>query len=261
MAAFRTTNSSKQAGEAFFWWYSLVWMGVMAAVVQMKVYESFTPTGYIAFATSVAAPCILIPLFFPSKEDRHSPIMSRYVIKANLYIGVLGLLANHFFTHYFYNVLGVKYTGPVAPDATVSFNNVPICMHLMTHPYFCSYHSISTPLLRLVKSYTQRSSQWISMLCYYATVCSMALLTAWLETWTISSFPYYTYPDFDRMLTTGSVFYGLFFLVSFPMFARLDEKMGESWSWQRVVIEALASMMMILTIADVWRLIAESRVI
>ena len=36
-------------------------------------------------------------------------------------------------------------------------------------------------------------------------------------------FPYYTFVDRDRMYTVGSLFYAIYFFVSFPMFYRMDE--------------------------------------
>ncbi len=36
-------------------------------------------------------------------------------------------------------------------------------------------------------------------------------------------FPYYTFIDRGRMYTVGSLFYAIYFFVSFPMFYRIDE--------------------------------------
>lgn len=47
--------------------------------------------------------------------------------------------------------------------------------------------------------------------------------TAYAETLTIAHYPYYTFVDRDRMYTVGSLFYAIYFFVSFPMFFRMDE--------------------------------------
>jgi len=39
-----------------------------------------------------------------------------------------------------------------------------------------------------------------------------------METLSISAFPYYTFADRDYAYTVGSLFYGIYFIVSFPMF-------------------------------------------
>jgi cycloeucalenol cycloisomerase len=36
-------------------------------------------------------------------------------------------------------------------------------------------------------------------------------------------FPYYTFVDRSKMYSVGSLFYAIYFFVSFPMFMRIDE--------------------------------------
>lgn len=38
-----------------------------------------------------------------------------------------------------------------------------------------------------------------------------------------TQYPYYTFVDRDKMYTVGSLFYAIYFFVSFPMFYRMDE--------------------------------------
>jgi hypothetical protein len=38
-----------------------------------------------------------------------------------------------------------------------------------------------------------------------------------------SQYPYYTFVDRSKMYTVGSLFYAIYFFVSFPMFYRMDE--------------------------------------
>ena len=44
-----------------------------------------------------------------------------------------------------------------------------------------------------------------------------------METLTIAHFPYYDFEDRDMAYTVGSAFYGLYFVVSFPVYFALDE--------------------------------------
>ena len=78
-------------------------------------------------------------------------------------------------------------------------------------------------------------------------------VTAFLETWSIQHFPYYDIPDRWAMYVYGSIFYGLYFLVSYPMFYALDER-GNRWSLWRTVVDAMACSMLITTLLDAWRL-------
>lgn len=50
--------------------------------------------------------------------------------------------------------------------------------------------------------------------------------------WTVAlQFPYYTFVDRSKMYSIGSLFYAIYFFVSFPMFMRIDEEAkGRRWS-------------------------------
>lgn len=244
---------SKRFGEKVVLIYTPLWMLCLAAIVKTRWYEAFGPHDYIGVGVAFLLPILLLPLLLRSEKDL--PLHRRYIIKANVYIAILSYIGNHFYTHYFYNVLGMRYTGPLAEG--VQINRVPLSMFLMTHVYFLSYHVLVSPLLRVVRS----ALDWNATAQCVGTaglVVLLAVFTAAAETWTISSFPFYTYPDLYTMLTTGSVFYGIFFVVTFPMFFRLDEDPSSPWPLSRVVVEALAAMMLVLLCADWWRLLVGS---
>jgi cycloeucalenol cycloisomerase len=56
------------------------------------------------------------------------------------------------------------------------------------------------------------------------------------------------------MYVYGSMFYALYFLVSFPLFLRLDEGAEECWSLERATLEGLANCMAITQLLDLWRI-------
>ena len=245
--AWLAESPSKRFGEKAVLVYTPVWMLCMVAIVWTRWYETFGPHEYIGVGVALVTPILLIPLLF---KEKSVPFCSRYIVKANVYIAILSYIGNHFYTHYFYNVLGMRYIGPLAEG--IQINRVPLSMFLMTHVYFISYHVLVNPLLRAVSGALPENRVGQFIVSAIVTVV-LALLTAAGETWTISSFPYYTYPDYYSMMTTGSVFYSLFFVVTFPMFFRIDEE--SCWSLGRTVLEALAAMMMVLVCADWWRLL------
>lgn len=53
-----------------------------------------------------------------------------------------------------------------------------------------------------------------------SVVLGVAYLTAFMEAFTLENFPYYEHTDRWLMYKYGSAFYALYFIVSFPMFAR-----------------------------------------
>ena len=68
-----------------------------------------------------------------------------------------------------------------------------------------------------------------------------------------SQFPYYTIKDRFYMYTIGSVCYGIYFVVSFPMYYRLDEH-GPKWTCSKTAIDSLGSCMLVTIMLDLWRL-------
>ena len=57
------------------------------------------------------------------------------------------------------------------------------------------------------------------------------------------------------MYTVGSLFYAIYFFVSFPMFFRIDEQPGKRrWTAGEAALDALAASMLVTIILDLWRI-------
>lgn len=68
-------------------------------------------------------------------------------------------------------------------------------------------------------------------------------------------YPYYKHEDKTRMYTVGSLFYAIYFWVSFPVFFTLDEgARGKRAPLWRAAWDALASAMLVTIILDLWRI-------
>ena len=251
--SWRAASRSKAYGESFTFYYSIVWISVLAVIVLFGWYKLFSPNDYISVGLGIALPCVFGPLLLASENERKIPLFERYIIKANVFIFIVGYIGNHFYTHYFYDVLGMRYTGPLGPGKGLEINQVPVSMFLCTHPYFMTYHVLVTPILRVIKSFLQVYR--LRHVLFALVVMVIAFCTAFMETWTISGFPYYTYPNLNVMLTKGSAFYGVFFVVTYPWFYFLDEDPKQPWSLGRVIVEALAAMMVVLLAADFVKLL------
>jgi cycloeucalenol cycloisomerase len=187
-------------------------------------------------------------LFFPGKYDRNLPITKRYWFKANIWIGILNFVGNYFWTHYFYNLLGAAYT-----METYRINDVPYLMFFCTQAYFTMYHALTNYIQRCFYHHWPKPS-WGRFIALCILIFALSWVTAFMETWTIQHFPYYTHKNKSMMYTVGSVVYGIYFIVSFPMFFRLDENAGEDWPISKVIIDALGSCMLVTILLDFWRL-------
>ncbi|KAJ3147554.1 Bifunctional protein GlmU [Geranomyces michiganensis] len=245
------SSLSKRRGERFFLVYSLAWVLLIAVIVQKRLYLSFDANCYLLLGLVIFLPAPLVPIFLPALcDDPSVPFRRRYTTKANIWIAVYSFIANYVFTHYFYQVLHVSYTFPAH-----RLNDVPFALYLVTHGYFILYHVVATLAARLLwRVVLSNRASKTNYVIAGAVLLTGSILTAFLETWTIKSFPYYTYPDQRAMLTTGSVFYAIYFVISFPCFARIDEAPGVVWTVTETVKDVLAASMAITLLLDAWRL-------
>jgi len=244
-----SNNPSKQRGEKFYLIWSIIWILFFGLVVVSGIYEKFDEFWYMILGLVVFLPAIILPLLFPGDYDSNRRILWRYTTKANVWIFILSFIGNYLWTHYFYVVLGTKYTFP-----SCRLNDVPIPLILITHSYFCTYHVISNLILRRL----WRSLKKTDLVKSYVIVSIVIILLSWfiafLEAFSIQQFPYYTYPDRYSMYVYGSIFYGIYFIVSFPMFFRLDEKKDECWPIKNVALDSFACCMIVTLLLDFWRI-------
>ncbi|CAI9106493.1 OLC1v1005668C2 [Oldenlandia corymbosa var. corymbosa] len=183
------------------------------------------------------------------QADRNVSWSSRYWVKANLWIGIFSYVGNYFWTHYFFKVLGASYTFP-----SWRMNDVPHTTFLLAHVCFLFYHVISNITLRRLQHSIADLPERIQWVFKAGWILALAYFIAYLETVAIANFPYYTFIDRELMYKVGSLFYAIYFIVSFPMFLRVDEKPGDPWDLPRVAIDALGAAMLVTILLDLWRI-------
>mmetsp|Transcript_6017 Transcript_6017/g.10866 ORF Transcript_6017/g.10866 Transcript_6017/m.10866 type:complete len:281 (-) Transcript_6017:216-1058(-) len=241
---------SKRWCECFFLLYSPVWITwALGIVVPFGIYEHAGKVGYMVICLAASVPCAVVPLFIVGAADKGTPVLQRYWVRANIWIAVFSFIGNYFWTHYFYKLLGASYTFPAW-----KLNEVPICLYLMTHAYFCFYHALANVLLRRVRNAVKGRSRAVQLTASAALIFALSYATAYGETLTISAFPYYSFEDRDKMYTVGSLFYAIYFFVSFPMFFRMDEDPKRPWTNSQAALDSLAAGMLVTIILDLWRI-------
>mmetsp|Transcript_27211 Transcript_27211/g.54517 ORF Transcript_27211/g.54517 Transcript_27211/m.54517 type:complete len:321 (-) Transcript_27211:98-1060(-) len=248
-------NANKREFEIYALHYTVVWIGVFMLVILWQVYEHFTADSYMYLCVPLAAPFLLQPILFPTKSEVNLPLTMRYSFKANVWLAIFSFVGNYWYTHYFYTVLKAQYSFPAH-----RLNDVPIALYFATHFYFVTYHTFSNLILRRIETrYLPGTARTVF---FWAAVCVFSYFTAFMETLTISNFPYYSFQDRYMAYTLGSAFYGLYFLVSFPVFYRIDEKVGQMENGSMVVphtmfqtvFESLGTCMLVLILLDAGRL-------
>lgn len=235
----------------------------------------------MAVCVSLCLPLFAYP-FLPGTSPR--PFAQRYAVKATAWLAIYSHIGNYWYTHYFYDVLKASYSMPSwcvrmgcgglrgclclfcwASNSTIPahpanaksntrrrLNDVPIPLYFATFFYFSTYHVFSNALLRRVVSGFQGTASRSIFLA--ALVLALSYFTAFMETLTISSFPYYSFEDRAMAYTVGSAFYGIYFLVSFPAFFRLDEFPHAHLSLYQACMDSLGAGMLILILLDAVRL-------
>jgi cycloeucalenol cycloisomerase len=222
-------NPEKRWTEKIFLQYSVFWISWFGCVVVSGVWEYFKHVEYLVVCGSLAWPCFVVPWYFskrhPELFGKKENIYDTYWFRANLWIAIISYVGNYFWTHYFYQLLGASYT-----FQSWRINDVPIPMFFATHAYFLTYHTATTCILRRYWTsslYNLVLPRWLQLLSTWSLVLTLSWTTAFLEAFTIQGFPYYEIKDRMYLYTVGSIVYGIYFIVSFPAFTRIDEERVE----------------------------------
>lgn len=247
-------NAAKREFEIYALQYTAVWIGIFGLVVVTKIYEEFDANAYMALCTSLALPYLLQPLLYPLPAEKNLPLHMRYSFKANVWIALFSFIGNYWYTHYFYSVLQAKYDFP-----SLRLNNVPLCLYFATHFYFITYHTAANLLLRQIETRYKDIGGYRTAL-FWTVVVTFSYFTAFMETLTISSYEHYKFDvPRSKIYMLGSAFYGIYFLVSYPVFYCIDEKVSSRlghapYTLYQTIMESLGTGMAVLLLLDFARL-------
>lgn len=211
--------------------------------------------------------CVLLPWWL--RRNSGTPWHHSFWFKYNLFIFVWVFFCTYFHTEYFFEVLGMRYRfpevtlyldsalcGPDEATALQTFQKIPPSMYFNATAFFIVYHTTAVIAMRGIRSFTLGFDRLARAIAWAAIVGATAIFWAWGETafyfqLAPNDMANVWYEDLPKMLAYGSWFYALYFIVSFPIVYRLDERRdGERWSLPRVVIEASAVGMITLLFID-----------
>jgi len=104
-------------------------------------------------------------------------------------------------------------------------NQIPIALYLITHAYFTTYFVFANIIIRAcLRFFTTPSNETV-------VIATVSIVLSWfyafMETYSIESYPYYSLVDRTQMYKIGLTFYALYFVPAFPLFYRMDEKKGK----------------------------------
>lgn len=250
--------------KAYFERISLVWaplsmLLLLAGVFGTPLYKYCDRNSFLAISLLGCLPGFVIPVLFPCDADRGRPYAERFWVKAAVWIFVFGFYGNYFWTHYFYQLLGAEYLFD-----SYRLNDVPVVTFICTYFYFTFYFSLMNVALRRVVRAIRNLSRPLQSVIWWSNVFAFAYSTAVFEAVSIQHFPLYTYTERNSFLLVGSVVYGIYFVVGFPMFFSLDEQYKPSISSKltamsrislsNTAMNAFAATAIVTLLLDLWRL-------
>jgi cycloeucalenol cycloisomerase len=262
-----SANPDKAWAEKFFLTFVPVFF-VYNGVIQSTGWLDANDFWHLAQNFGMWMPyCLLLPAWI----RRHSgvPWQESYWFKFNLYMFVFVFMVTYFHTEYFFELLGLSYrfdgvslyfdaalVGPDEAAAGMAWKKVPLGMYLNSVAFFIVYHTMAVVCMRRVRTMTFSLGRRAQRGAWLAIVAASALFFAWAETRlyiTQAASGNVWYVDLEAMLIYGSLFYSMYFLVSFPSVFRMDEEMSRSrWSLSRTTIEAFAAGAISLLLLDLW---------
>jgi len=248
-ATWWSANPDKAAFERLTLIYTPIWMAIVALVMLTGVHARWGDLGFMVFGVGLAAPLLLAPLAAETPAQRAS------WLRLNLWLAIFVFVGNYVCTHYFFAVAGMRYGFPVSwtfeaelVGASGVDGKVPLFLYPMTHAYFATYHVGATVVHRYLSARFE-----LGRAAQIALIAALAYGVAFAETFCMAVpalSEVFEYAERGRMLRWGSVFYGSFFIVSLPVFARVDEP--ETWPLGRTVASALAVSMTVVLVLDLW---------
>jgi cycloeucalenol cycloisomerase len=241
----------KAWGERWFLVTTPIWIAAVAVVLLTGWLRAWTDAGYLAFSCFAAAPAAIGPLATARGRDFAGGVP--YWVKLNLYAGILVFFGTYVGTHYFFDLMGMRYAFPSrwtfeALHVGESGERVPSFMYPLTQAYFVTYFTV------LVVAYRKVTTAFrLGALARAAVVLVLAYSIAFAETFFMATdllSDLFWYEKKDKMLALGSFGYAAYFVVGLPLARGIDEP--ERTPVAEVVVRALAAAMAIFFLLELW---------
>jgi cycloeucalenol cycloisomerase len=269
-----SNNFQKAWCERFFLAYSLVWPLLFGLWSVSGLHLGAGDAGNMLVSILIGSPFLIVPWLY---QPRSTAFYKSYAFKFNLWIAIYAFVASYFFSEYFFDVLGMKYSFPHLSwnlDSVLvgqGMQRVPLMMYVHAWYFFMTYHTGGVCFIRFMRNLALSSGTVGVTLASVVATFIAALVFAIGEIYftTLDAIKdQFAYRDMSWALTWGGFAYSCYFLASFPMVKDMDEKgfefwqdshftehgaryVGRTWKLRHVVENALAAGMLSFILLDV----------
>src|SRR5690606_14142472 len=141
--------------------------------------------------------------------------------RLNLWIAIFVFFGSYVGTHYFFDVVGMRYGFPTRWNLAAGLvgdcdGEVPLFLYPLTQAYFMTYHVVMTVLLRWLSSRVE-----LGRVARASIIAGLAYVVAVGETLfmgTPALADVFEYADRGRMPAWGSMFSATYFVARMPVF-------------------------------------------
>ena len=250
---FFSDNPGKRAAERWYLIYTPIW-GALAGLVMVAglgLRWSQQPWGdlaFLIFGVALWLGVLLGGYWFRAPEDAGRPWWRLYHTKFQIWMFVFAFLGNYF-TEYFYEVLHMQY----GFETRWNLNQVPFFLYPLTVAYFSTYGTLINVFRRVTESSLPPATPgWLRRAAFLPACFAVAGLETLLNAnpWMRSLF---CFDDMHFMLWFGTLLYGLWFVVTSPLWFGIDEEPGRDTPLRQVWLTALAGFMLVICVNEAVR--------
>jgi len=252
-AVYLSTNPGKRAAERWYLLYTPIWGAVSGLVMATGLGTSWSrePWGDVAFLAQglgLWLVCLAGGWVLRAPEDAGRPWWRVYHTKFQLWMFVFAFLGN-WWSEYFYEILHMHY----GFRTRWNLHEVPFFLYPLTVVYFTTYGTLINVFRRRVTSALPATAPAWLRAWAFVPVC---FVVAGLET-VLNANPFtrslFCYDDVPLVLTFGTFMYGLWFVVTSPLWFPIDEEPGTDTPMGTVATTALAGFMLVLIVNETMR--------
>lgn len=246
-------HPGKAAAERWYLLFTPIWGVTVGAVMTTGLAGAWSraPWGDLAYMSLGAGLWIALViggLVRAPASERARPLLRRAHLKVQAWMLIFAFLGNYY-TEYFYEILHMHYgfgTG-------WNLHGVPFFLYPLTAVYFTTYSTLLNVARRgLARALPSTTPRWIRRGAYLP----LCFVVAGLET-LLNANPWirglFCYDDLPFALSFGTLMYGLWFMVTAPLWFSIDEEPGDDTSMRTAIVGALAGFMLVLCVNEAIR--------